>query len=70
MWSSRGNNFRSTRNTRYTSASSAGSCVWHAVGVQCSEHERASREDLGERPVRQEQAMGILVAALGMLASS
>jgi hypothetical protein len=41
-------------------SSPAGSCVWHVV-------EWAMRQGWGERPVRQEQAQGILVAALGML---
>jgi len=30
--------------------------------------ERASRQGWGGRPVRQEQAQGMLIAALGMLA--
>jgi hypothetical protein len=48
--------------------SPAGSCVWHVVGLQCSVREWALRQGWGGRPVRQEQAQGILVAALGMLA--
>jgi hypothetical protein len=47
----------------------AGSCVWHVVGLQRSVREWAMREGWGGRPVRQEQAQGILVAALGMLAA-
>ena len=49
-------------------SSPAGSCVWHVVGLQCSVREWAIRQGWGGRPVRQEQARGILIAALGMLA--
>jgi hypothetical protein len=48
--------------------SPAGSCVWHVVGLQRSIREWALRQGWGGRPVRVEQAQGILVAALGMLA--
>jgi Domain of unknown function (DUF6456) len=48
--------------------SPAGSCVWHVVGLQRSVREWAMRQGWGGRPVRQEQAQGILIAALGMLA--
>ncbi len=47
--------------------SPAGSCVWHVVGLQRSVREWALRQGWNGRPVRQEQAQGILVAALGML---
>jgi len=50
-------------------SSPAGSCVWHVVGLQKSVREWAIRQGWGGRPVRQEQAQGILVAALGMLAA-
>jgi hypothetical protein len=50
-------------------SSPAGSCVWHVVGLQRSLREWAMRQGWGGRPVRQEQAQGILVAALGMLAA-
>jgi hypothetical protein len=50
--------------------SPAGSCVWHVVGLQRSVREWAIRQGWSGRPVRQEQAQGILIAALGMLASS
>jgi hypothetical protein len=50
-------------------SSPAGSCVWHVVGLQRSVREWAMRQGWGGRPVRQEQAQGILVAALGMLAA-
>ena len=50
-------------------SSPAGSCVWHVVGLQRSVREWAIRQGWGGRPVRQEQAPGILVAALGMLAA-
>jgi hypothetical protein len=51
-------------------SSPAGSCVWHVVGLQRSVREWAIRQGWGGRPVRQEQAQGILVAALGVLAGS
>jgi hypothetical protein len=47
----------------------AGSCVLHVVGLQRSVREWAIRQGWGGRPVRQEQAQGILIAALGVLAS-
>jgi hypothetical protein len=49
-------------------SSPAGSCVWHVVGLQRSVREWAMRQGWSGRPVRQEQAQGILVAALGVLA--
>ena len=49
-------------------SSPAGSCVWHVVGLQRSVREWATRQGWGGRPVRQEQAQGILIASLGMLA--
>jgi hypothetical protein len=49
-------------------SSPAGSCVWHVVGLQRSAREWAMRQGWGGRLVRQEQAQGILVAALGVLA--
>jgi hypothetical protein len=48
--------------------SPAGSCVWHVVGLQRRLREWALRQGWGGRPVRVEQAQGILVAALGVLA--
>ena len=48
--------------------SPGGSCIWHVVGCGCSVREWAIRQGWNGRPVRQEQAMGILVAALGVLA--
>lgn len=48
--------------------SPAGSCVWHVIGLQTSVREWALRQGWGGRPVRQESAQGILVAALGVLA--
>lgn len=48
--------------------SPAGSCVWHVVGLQRSIREWALRQGWGGKPVRVEQAQGILVAALGVLA--
>jgi hypothetical protein len=47
-------------------SSPAGSCVWHVVRLQRSVREWAMRQGWGGRPVRQEQAQGILVAALGI----
>jgi hypothetical protein len=49
-------------------SSPAGSCIWHVVGLQQSVREWAMRQGWGGKSVRQEQAQGILVAALGMLA--
>jgi hypothetical protein len=48
-------------------SSPAGSCVWHVVGLQRSVREWAMCQGWGGRPVRQEQAQGILIAALGIL---
>jgi hypothetical protein len=48
--------------------SPAGSRLWHVVGLQSSVREWAIRQGWAGRPVRQEQAQGILIAALGMLA--
>jgi len=50
-------------------SSPAGSCVWHVVGLQRSVREWAIRQGWGGRPVRRDQAQGILVAGLGMLAA-
>jgi hypothetical protein len=50
--------------------SPAGSCVWHVVGLQRSIREWATRRSWSGRPVRQEQAQGILIAALGVLAGA
>ena len=50
-------------------SSPAGSCLWHVIGLQRSVREWAIRQGWGGRPVRQEQAQGILVAALGVLAA-
>src|SRR3954452_6729378 len=46
---------------------SNGSCVWHLIWMQTSIREWALRQGWGGRPVRQESAQGILVAALGVL---
>jgi hypothetical protein len=48
--------------------SPAGSCVWHVVGLQRSIREWALRQGWSGRPLRAQQAQGILVAALGVLA--
>jgi hypothetical protein len=42
--------------------------VWHVVGLQRSVRERALRQGWGGRSARQEQAQGLLVAALVVLA--
>ena len=49
-------------------SSPAGSCVWHVVGLQRSVREWAIRQGWGGRPLRQDHAQGILIAALGVLA--
>jgi hypothetical protein len=48
-------------------ASPGGSCLWHVLGCGCSIREWAISRGWSGRPIRQEQAQGILVAALGML---
>ena len=48
--------------------SPAGSCVWHVVGLQHSLREWALRQGWNGKPLRQESAQGVLVAALGVLA--
>jgi len=50
-------------------SSCAGPCVWQVVGLQRSLREWAMRQGWGGRPVRQEQAQGIMIAALGVLAA-
>ena len=48
--------------------SPTGSCAWHVLGCGRSVRDWALRQGWGGRPVRQEQAQGIVVAALGLLA--
>jgi hypothetical protein len=48
-------------------ASPAGSCVWHILGCDWTIKDWALRQGWAGRPLGQEQAAGILVAALGML---
>jgi hypothetical protein len=48
--------------------SPAGSCVCRLVGLHWSVREWAAGQGWGGRPVRQEQAQGILIASLGILA--
>lgn len=48
-------------------ASPAGSCVWHVAGLQCSLREWALRQGWNGRSVDRDHAVGILVAALGVL---
>jgi hypothetical protein len=50
--------------------SPGGSCVWSVLGHRMSLRQWALRQGWSGRPVRQEHAQGILVAALGMLASA
>jgi hypothetical protein len=48
-------------------ASPAGSCLWHVVGCEHSIKDWALRQGWNGRPLGQEQASGVLVAALGTL---
>ena len=50
-------------------SSPAGSCVWHAVGLQRSVREWALRQGWSGQPVDHKAAAGILMAGLGMLAA-
>ena len=50
------------------SAARPASCVWHVVGLQRSVREWARRQGGGGKPIRVEQAQGILITALGTLA--
>lgn len=47
--------------------SPAGGIVWHVVGGGLSLRQRALRQRWGVRPVRPDQARGVLVAALSVL---
>jgi hypothetical protein len=47
--------------------SPAGSCLWHVVGAEFSIKDWALRQGWNGRPLAQEQASGVLVAALGTL---
>ena len=49
--------------------SPAASCTWCVIGNQMSLRQWALRQRWGGRPVRPDQAQGVLVAALGVLAS-
>jgi hypothetical protein len=49
-------------------SSPAGSCVWHVVGLQRSIREWAIRQGWGGRPLHLQQAQGIALAALDLLA--
>jgi hypothetical protein len=50
-------------------ASPAASCIWFVLGHQMSLHQWALRQRWGGRAVRPDQAMGVLVAALAVLAA-
>lgn len=50
-------------------ASPAGSCIWHVLGCEWTVKDWALRAGWGGRPLSQEQAAGVLVAALGVLAA-
>jgi hypothetical protein len=50
-------------------SSPAGSCIWHVVGLQRSVREWAMRQGWNGRLVDQKQAQGILIAALGVIAT-
>lgn len=45
-----------------------GSVAWHVLGCSCSVREWVLRQGWGGRQVRQEQAQGMLIAALDLLA--
>jgi hypothetical protein len=45
-----------------------GSITWHVLGCGCSVHEWVLRQGWGARRVRHEQAQGMLIAALDLLA--
>lgn len=49
--------------------SAAGSCAWHVLGCETSIREWATRQGWGGRAVDHNQARGILVATLGVLAA-
>lgn len=49
--------------------SAGASCAWHVVGLECSITEWARRQGWAGRPVGHAQAQGMLVVALGVLAS-
>ena len=49
-------------------ASPGGSCVWHVVGLQSSLREWALRQGWNGRPMQLNQATGVLLTALGILA--
>ena len=49
--------------------SPAASCTWCVIGNQLSLRQWALRQRWGGRPVRPDQAQGVLVAALGVLAT-
>ena len=50
------------------SASPGGSCVWHVVGLGHSLRDWAMRQGWSGRPIYGNQATGVLVTALGVLA--
>jgi hypothetical protein len=50
--------------------SAAGSVVWHVVGGGMSVRAWARRQRWGGRPVRPDQAHGVLMAALSVLAAN
>jgi hypothetical protein len=49
--------------------SPAASCIWCVIGNQMSLRQWALRQRWGGRPVRPDQAQGVFVAALGVLAA-
>ena len=50
-------------------ASPGGSCMWHVVGLQMSLREWAMQQGWNGRPMQLNQATGVLVTALGVLAA-
>ena len=46
-----------------------GSCLWHVVGLECSVREGAMRRGWNGKPIPPPQGQGILIGALGVLAT-
>jgi hypothetical protein len=46
-----------------------GSCLWHVVGLECSVREWAMRRGWNGKPIPPPQGQGILIGALGVLAT-
>jgi hypothetical protein len=48
--------------------SPGGSCLWHVLGCGCSVRQWSIRRGWSGRPIRQEQAVGVVMTVLGVLA--